>query len=104
MLQKVGPTTATEALVWAQEAITAARYLTDPHFDRRCRQRNITLRDAQNAIRRALRCAPYADGTPLAGGTCWRIVGPDLDGEETTVGVEAFEDHLGRRVLLITVF
>jgi hypothetical protein len=104
MLQSTGPTTAVDALAWAQEAIAASRYLTDPHFDRRCRQRGITLRDAQNAIRRASHCAAYAGGTPLAGGTCWRIVGPDLDGEETTVGVEAFEDHLGRRVLLITVF
>ena len=102
MLQNTGPTTAIDALAWAQEAIAASRYLTDPHFDRRCRQ--LSEQPVLGQARRASHCAAYAGGTPLAGGTCWRIVGPDLDGEETTVGVEAFEDHLGRRVLLITVF
>lgn len=105
MLQTVsGPTTSAEALAWAQEAMRAHRYLSDPHFDGRCRQRQLSVRDARSAILGATRCIPYADHTPLAGGTCWRILGPDTDGEETGVGVEAFLDHLGRRVLLVTIF
>src|SRR5262249_2360168 len=34
---------------------------------------------------------------PQAGGTSWRVWGPDFDGELTDVGVEAFADHLGLR-------
>jgi hypothetical protein len=38
-----------------------------------------------------------------SGGTNWRVTGPDSEGEELTIGVEAYQDHLGRRALLITV-
>ena len=100
----MSPTTPDEALAWAQEALAAARYIIDPHFTDRCRKRNITFRDARHAILHSTKCATYPSGKPLAGGTCWRLWGPDLDGEETAVGFEAFEDHLGRRILLMTVF
>lgn len=99
----MGPTTPEEALAWAQEALTAGRYILDPHFGDRCSERNITFRDARYAILQATRSAPYKR-TPLAGGTCWRLWGPDLEGTETGVGFEAFQDHLGRRLLLMTVF
>ena len=46
----------------------------------------------------------YAEGIPRAGGTCWRFSGVDLDGVDLVVGAEVFVDHLGRRVLLLTVF
>jgi hypothetical protein len=43
------------------------------------------------------------DGTPLADGTCWRVTGTALDGTGAKIGVEAFRDHLGRQVILITI-
>ena len=72
-------------------------------FTDRCRKRRISFQDARHAIALATRCAPYAR-VPLADGTCWRLWGFDLDGEETAIGFEAFKDHLGRRILLMTVF
>lgn len=99
----MGPTTPEEALAWAQEALAAGHYIIDPHFSDRCRKRRISFQDARHAVVLAVRCAPY-ERAPLAGGTCWRLWGPDLDEEETTIGFEAFKDHLGRRILLMTVF
>ncbi len=99
------PTRPDEALAWAQEALREKRYVVDPHFDKRLQDRNITWRSAWYAIQRATTCVPYEpERGPLAGGTSWRITGTDLSDETTSIGVEAFLDHLGRRVLLITVF
>jgi len=39
----------------------------------------------------------------LAGGTAWRVFGRDSDGDPAALGVEAFLDNLGRRILLITI-
>jgi hypothetical protein len=39
----------------------------------------------------------------FAGGTAWRVTGLDTDGNVAMVGVEAFRDNLGRRVLLVTI-
>lgn len=98
-------TSPAEALAWAQEAMREKRYVVDPHFYKRLQDRNITWRSAWYAIQRATSCVPYEpERGPLAGGTSWRITGTDLSDETTTIGVETFVDHLGRRVLLITVF
>jgi hypothetical protein len=61
------------------------------------------MRDVRHAIANATSCAVYANRTPIMGGTSWRVIGREVDGDELTVGVEAFED-LGKRALLITVF
>jgi hypothetical protein len=101
------PTTPTAALSWAQEAIASnpRRCILDTHVYTRLRQRRISERSLWAAIRGATLCVPYIpERGPLAGGTSWRITGPDEDGEETSVGVETFIDHLGRRLLIITVF
>jgi hypothetical protein len=99
------PTRPDEALAWAQEALREKRYVVDPHLYRRLQERNITWRSAWYAIQRATTCVPYApERGSLAGGTSWRITGADLSDETVSVGVETFLDHLGRRVLLITVF
>lgn len=99
------PTRPDEALAWAQEALREKRYVVDPHFYKRLQDRNITWRSAWYAIQRATVCVPYEpERGPLAGGTSWRITGTDLSDETTSIGVETFLDHLGRRVLLITVF
>jgi hypothetical protein len=101
------PTSPTEALLWAQEAITSVprRCILDTHAYKRLRQRRISERALWAAIRNATSCVPYVpERGPLADGTSWRITGPDDDGEVTSVGVETFIDHLGRRLLVITVF
>lgn len=101
------PTHPTDALLWAQEAIASnpRRCILDTHVYKRLRQRRISERSLWTAIRSATLCVSYApERAPLANGTSWRITGPDEDGEETSVGVETFIDHLGRRLLIITVF
>jgi hypothetical protein len=101
------PTDPTDALLWAQEAIASnpRRCLVDTHAYNRLRQRHISDRSLWAAIRNATSCVLYVpERGPLAGGTSWRITGPDDDGEATSVGVETFVDHLGRRLLVITVF
>lgn len=101
------PSTAAEALAWAQEAMTSTprRYLFDTHVYLRMRDRNVTDRSIWYAIRNAKRCVPYVpENGQLTDGTAWRITGPDHEGDETSVGVETFVDHLGRRLLIITVF
>ncbi len=99
------PVDAATALAWIQEATLNGRYVVDGHFLMRSRQRRISLQDAKHAIFHATKCAEYhAQQPPLAGGTSWRVTGPDLDGQATSIGIEAFVDHLGRRTLLITVF
>lgn len=64
----------------------------------------MTQPDWKKAIREAISCKPHSGRTPTCGGTNWRVTGPDIDGDELTVAVEAFKDHLGQRTLLITVF
>lgn len=99
------PTTAAEALVWAQEAMVARRYIVDSHVYLRKHQRNITDRSIWYAIKNATDCKPYEpENGLLTEGTAWRITGPDHDEEMTSVGVETFVDHLGRRLMIITVF
>lgn len=99
------PTNAADALAWTQEAMNARRYIVDPHVHKRLQERNLTFRSIWYAIKNATTCEPYRpDRGALAGGTSWRVKGPDFEGEETSVGVETFEDHVGRRVILVTVF
>ena len=85
-----GPKTAAEALVWVQEAFAAARYIVDPHFQKRCLQRGYSIFDAKKIASTATYCEAYDDGTPLAGGTYWRVSGTALDGTEAKLGVEAY--------------
>jgi hypothetical protein len=102
------PATAEEALGWAQDALSNGRYYTDPHFEKRMRQRQLSLQDVKFAVRRATHCEPYPDGTPLYGGTCWRLYGPcpdEDDPDPIRVGFEAyFDTHRGKLTLLITLF
>jgi hypothetical protein len=105
MPKEVPPVTAAEALLWTKEAMLAARYLVDPHVRKRMAQRAILWRSLWYAIKNASVCLPYVpDEGPHLGGTSWRVIGPDHDGELLNVGVETFVDHLGRRVLLLTIF
>jgi len=98
-----GPTTPTEAVAWVLDALENGRYFTTRHFDQRCSERKFTVFDAKRVARTAMSCEAYADAPVRAGGTAWRIRGTATDGSAAAIGVEAFKDHLGRRVLLITV-
>jgi hypothetical protein len=43
------------------------------------------------AIDRSGKAERYPDGVPMNDGTCWRVIGPDVDGERTLgVGVEVY--------------
>ena len=85
--------------------MAAGRYVVDPHVRKRMAQRAVEWRSLWYGVKNATACLPYTpDNGDRMGGTSWRILGPDHEGEEITLGVETFVDHLGRRVLLLTVF
>ncbi|MBK6519752.1 MAG: hypothetical protein IPM79_39785 [Polyangiaceae bacterium] len=84
---------------------TPRRYLLDSHVYLRLSQRRMTDRSIWFAIKNATACSEYVPDRPLlTNGTSWRITGPDDEGVSTSVGVETFVDHLGNRLLIITVF
>ena len=100
-----GPKDATEALKWVQDALQAGRYIPAMHFYERLSERKIDLQDVFNAIETATACVAYGQGTPQNGGTCWRVTGKNIDGDQdVAVGVEAFLDKKRRRCILCTVF
>jgi hypothetical protein len=100
----MGPATAEEALVWAKLALDARRYWPIDHtFHDRQPQRRIS-KDMKYVIRNATSCESHPEGRVTEGGTCWRITGLDLDEVETSIGVEISRDHLGCRVVIVTVF
>jgi hypothetical protein len=87
--------------------MAGSHYNYDPHVPRRLRERGMrgSLQHVKKVIVTATRCDPYEpDDGPKVGGTSWRVTGTNLDGEETTVGVEAYYDTGTRRVLFVTVF
>ncbi len=99
------PTDPAEVLGWVKDALANGRHIIDEHYYKRCQQRRISPRAWRRVIQTASSCAPYVpEAGPLAGGTSWRIVGLDYSDEVTSIGVETYADHLGRRVLIITVF
>lgn len=47
--------------------------------------------DVHTAIDRSVRAESYQDGKAMNGGTCWRVIGPDVDGERTLgIGIEVY--------------
>jgi hypothetical protein len=71
-----GPSAAGEALRWAREALGGGRYWVVDH-----------ARDRQRQRQRG-----------------WRVTGPSLDEIATAIGVEVYVDHLGKRLIVVTVF
>lgn len=65
----------------------------------------MTFLDAKKVIETATACSSYKPDRPprTASGTSWRVTGEDTEGTETRLGVETFEDHLGKRMILITI-
>lgn len=99
------PTNPADAVGWVRDAVANGQHIVDEHYYKRCHQRRISPRAWRRVVETVISCASYSpENGPLAGGTSWRIVGLDYVDEETTIGVETFADHLGRRALIITVF
>ena len=100
-----GPKTASAALKCAKGAITAGRFIPSVHFGQRLGERRVDMTDVHTAIDRSTRAVPYKDGKPMNDGTCWRILGPDCDGNRTIgVGIEVFAGVDGRPwIMLCTV-
>jgi hypothetical protein len=91
-------------LSWAREALGSGRYWVVDHARDRQRQRSVTAADMKHIVKNATDCRAYRDGVPRFGGTCWRVMGPSLDEIPTALGVEVHMDHLGKRVVILTVF
>jgi hypothetical protein len=98
-----GPSTEAEAVVWIQGALQRRLYIIDSHLFKRGRERRFSIHDAKKIIVTATSCVPYLDRTPSADGTCWRLTGTALDGTAAKLGVEAFRDHLGQQIILVTI-
>src|SRR6185312_10945512 len=99
-----GPATPAEAADWAREAIATGRYWLVQHAENRMASRRLSLADIKNVLLRSTGCSPYEEGKISRGGACWRIAGQDLDGDQASIGVELYRDHLGKACLVITVF
>ena len=90
------PQTPEDALACAKAAITAGRFIPALHFDKRLEERNVDMTDIHTAIDRSHQAEPYKDGKPRAGGTCWRIIGPDCDGDGMIgIGIEVYKELNG---------
>jgi hypothetical protein len=86
-----GPKASSVALQHVKAAITAGRYIKTKHFEERMVERNVNMFDVHTAIDRSTTAAPYPEGTPVNEGTCWRVIGPDVDGERILgLGVEVY--------------
>jgi hypothetical protein len=99
-----GPTNALAALPWIQDALGSGRYVPAHHFDKRCVERGVDILEVKYATARATGCSPYPDGEPTQDGTCWRVTGKTMAGNELCIGFEAFEDEAGEQVVICTVF
>lgn len=89
---------------WIQGAFREGCYSLARHFDERLKERNLTLRDVRHVIERPIHVEPYT-GMPQQGGSCWRVSGHALDfSTEIRVGVEAYLDSQGHRIILCTLF
>jgi hypothetical protein len=68
--------------------------------------RRVTAADMKNIIKKAKAtdCEAYREGVSRFGGTCRRVTGPSLDEITTSIGVEVYVDHLGKRMVIATVF
>jgi hypothetical protein len=86
-----GPKLAAVALQNTKEAISAGRFITSQHFQKRMAERRVNMFDVHTAIDRSSVAREYPDGIPENGGTCWRVFGPDVDGERNlAIGVEIY--------------
>jgi hypothetical protein len=97
------PTKAPEAKAFIKTAFAADRYEFDRgnHFAKRLAERKLTVDDLKNAIAKLIRITEYPGSQPWT--TCWRVVGPDLDGNRIGVGVKLYLDDDLEWALCITI-
>src|SRR5678815_1203911 len=97
------PTKAPEAKTFIKAAFAARRYEFDVgrHFAKRLGERNLTVDDLNNAIGKLIRISEYPGSQPWA--TCWRVVGPSLNGNRIGVGVKLYLDEQEEWALCITI-
>ena len=99
-----GPPTAAAVLAGTKKALASGRFTPSIHFGQRLAERDVDMNDVHNAIDRSHKAVPYLNGTPRNGGTCWRIWGPDCDGDRTIgVGIEIYTASGGYWFTLCTV-
>jgi hypothetical protein len=101
--RKQAPTKAPEAKLFVRAAFAAGRYEYDAgrHFARRLKDRKLSPDDLKNAVAKLIRITEYPGSQPWA--TCWRVVGPDLDGNRIGVGVKLYLDDDEEWALCITI-
>lgn len=100
-----GPKTSAEAIAWIREVIPAGRYVVSVHMRDRLRDRHLDMEDVFTAVDHATACERYVKGKAEHGGSCWRLIGPNVDGDqEIALGIEAYMDKKGRRCVLCTIF
>ena len=97
------PTRPAEARAFVKTAFAARRHEFDTgrHFLERLRERHLAEPDLLNAISRLIRIEEYPGSQPWA--TCWRVIGPDLDGRRIGVGVKLYLDDDEEWALCITI-
>ena len=97
------PTKPPEAKAFIKAAFAANRYELDTgkHFVKQMGARKLTPDDLRNAIMKLIRIVEYPGSQPWA--TCWRVVGPDLDGNRIGVGVKLYLDDDQEWALCITI-
>ena len=77
------------------------RFARSNHFKKRLLERGLTEPDLLNAIARLIRIVEFPGSQPWA--TCWRVIGPDLDGQRIGVGVKLYLDDDEEWALCITI-
>lgn len=83
----------------------AGRYVACTHFRERLTERAVSMLDVGTAIVRATAAERYKEQVARQGGTCWRIFGPDVEGERILgIGIETFLYRKRKRMMLVTVF
>ncbi len=97
------PTRPPEAKAFIKTAFAAGRYEYDlgGHFAERLEERGLGADDLRNAIAKLVRITEYPGSTRWA--TCWRVVGPGLDGQRIGVGVKLYLDDDEEWALCITI-
>ena len=81
-----GPRNADEAKSWIQSAMDAGRYVLAKHFRDQAYNRGLSVFDVETAVARMTRIRVYEGttqepATPRHDGTCWRVYGPNVDGD-----------------------
>ncbi len=97
------PETSVDAKQWVQEALREMRYTPSGHLYQQMRERQVTMDDVKNIIKRPTSVEPYPMQSQN-GGSCWRVFGRDLDRERLlAVGIDAYMSEDGKAAILCTV-